>query len=89
MPRSLLERALWRWEMTMLQLGWKRGANCINSDTGEHISNEKNELQYIPFPVCNETGKPLELAYGIEDGNCPLLSFLILLSAKHLGAEPC
>jgi hypothetical protein len=39
-----------------------------NSDTGEHISNEKNELEYIPFPVCNETGKPLELQYGVEDG---------------------
>ena len=39
-----------------------------NSDTGEHISNEKNELEYIPFPTCNETGKPLELQYGIEEG---------------------
>jgi hypothetical protein len=40
----------------------------MNSDTGEHISNEKNELEYIPFPVCNETGKPLELQYGFEEG---------------------
>jgi hypothetical protein len=31
---------------------------------------EKNQLQYIPFPICNETGKPLELKYGIEDGMC-------------------
>ena len=38
------------------------------SDTGEHMQNEKNELEYIPFPVCNETGKPLELKYGVEDG---------------------
>jgi hypothetical protein len=30
--------------------------------------NENNELEYIPFPTCNETGKPLELKYGIEDG---------------------
>ena len=40
-----------------------------NSDTGEHIENDKHELQYIPFPVCNETGKPLELQYGVEAGN--------------------
>jgi hypothetical protein len=44
------------------------------SDTGEHISNEKNELQYIPFPICNETGKSLELQYGIEDGIPPKFS---------------
>jgi len=42
-----------------------------NRETGEHISNEKNELQYIPFPICEETGKPLELAYGVEDGMSP------------------
>lgn len=41
---------------------------ALNSDTGEHITNEKNELEYIPFPTCEETGKPLELQYGIEDG---------------------
>jgi len=39
-----------------------------DSDTGEHIENDKHELQYIPFPICNETGKPLELQYGVEDG---------------------
>ena len=47
-----------------------------NSDTGEHISNEKNELEYVPFSICNETGKPLELNYGIEEGmlgNAPKL----------------
>lgn len=43
----------------------------LESATGEHISNEKNELQYIPFPICNETGKPLELAYGVEEGIWP------------------
>ena len=44
--------------------------SCLNRsiDTGEHIENDKHELQYIPFPVCNETGKPLMLQYGIEDG---------------------
>jgi hypothetical protein len=53
-------------------MGYGEEESCANamrdSDTGEHISNEKNELQYIPFPICNETGKPLELQYGIEDG---------------------
>jgi hypothetical protein len=44
------------------------------SDTGEHIENEKHELEYVPFPTCNETGKPLELKYGIEDGMLPLAS---------------
>jgi hypothetical protein len=30
-------------------------------------------LQYIPFPICNETGLPLELKYGIEDElNCTI-----------------
>jgi hypothetical protein len=37
-------------------------------DTGEHISDDKGVLQYIPFPVCEETGKPLELHYGVEKG---------------------
>lgn len=55
------------------------GANitisCLNRsiDTGEHISNEKNELQYSPFPVCNETGLPLHLRYGVEEElNCTI-----------------
>ena len=26
------------------------------------------ELQYIPFPTCNETGRPLELLFGSEKG---------------------
>jgi len=53
--------------------------SCLNRsiDTGEHIENDKHELEYIPFPICNETGKPLELQYGVEDElNCtiPLIS---------------
>jgi hypothetical protein len=60
-----------------------------NSDTGEHISNEKNELEYIPFPVCNETGKPLELQYGVEDGmrsslHQPSLEYICMKSAAEL-----
>lgn len=55
----------------------------MHSDTGEHISNEKNELQYVPFSVCNETGKPLELQYGVEQG-----MFLILaLSCRKSFAD--
>ncbi|KAL1641306.1 hypothetical protein SLS58_006208 [Diplodia intermedia] len=42
--------------------------SCLNRtiDTGEHITDASGQLQYIPFPVCNETGKPLELYFGIE-----------------------
>lgn len=30
-------------------------------------------MQYIPFPVCNETGRPLELFFGVEkDVNCTI-----------------
>lgn len=43
----------------------------LYSDTGEHIENDKHELQYTPFPICNETGKPLELQYGVEAGIFP------------------
>ncbi|EPE31277.1 hypothetical protein GLAREA_12580 [Glarea lozoyensis ATCC 20868] len=55
--------------------GAKIEVSCLNRsiDTGEHISNERNELEYVPFPVCNETGKPLELMYGIEEElNCTI-----------------
>lgn len=42
-------------------------------DTGEHIQDEKGNLEYIPFPICNETKKPLELQYGIEaEVNCTI-----------------
>ncbi|RKF54032.1 hypothetical protein GcC1_215023 [Golovinomyces cichoracearum] len=49
--------------------------SCLNRsiETGEHISNEKNELQYAPFPICNETGQPLHLRYGVEEElNCTI-----------------
>jgi len=44
--------------------------SCLNRtiETGEHIVNDQGELQYIPFPKCNETGRPLELNFGIEKG---------------------
>lgn len=33
------------------------------------ITDSQGKLQYIPFPVCNETSRPLELPFGIEKGN--------------------
>ncbi|RAR06125.1 ribosomal protein s21 protein [Stemphylium lycopersici] len=53
--------------------------SCLNRtiDTGEHpqpqITDAAGHLQYIPFPVCNETGRPLELFFGHEkDVNCTI-----------------
>lgn len=48
---------------------------CMNrsTETGEHIQNAKNEIQWIPFPMCNETGKSLEFSYGVEgEMNCTI-----------------
>lgn len=44
--------------------------SCLNRtiETGEHVTNEKGELQYVPFPTCSETGRPLELYFGVEKG---------------------
>jgi hypothetical protein len=37
------------------------------------ITDASGQLQYIPFPTCNETGRPLELFFGVEkDINCTL-----------------
>ncbi|PQE33281.1 glucose-6-phosphate isomerase protein [Rutstroemia sp. NJR-2017a WRK4] len=48
-------------------------ADLTDCDTGEHIQLEDKTLKYIPFPVCNETGKPLELKYGVEEElNCTI-----------------
>jgi hypothetical protein len=35
------------------------------------ITDASGQLQYIPFPTCNETGRPLELFFGIEKGTLP------------------
>ncbi|KAK1072397.1 hypothetical protein LTR74_002710 [Friedmanniomyces endolithicus] len=58
--------------------GYKVGqaipVSCLNrtTDTGEHIT-ENGQLSYIPFPTCNETGRPLELVFGVEkDINCTI-----------------
>ncbi|KAF2151005.1 hypothetical protein K461DRAFT_227764 [Myriangium duriaei CBS 260.36] len=55
------------------KLGDAIPVSCLNRTAeGEHI--EKNgQLQYIPFPTCNETGRPLELYFGVEkDINCTI-----------------
>ncbi len=42
-------------------------------ETGEHIELPNHEIQWIPFPVCDETKKPLEFHYGIEgELNCTI-----------------
>ncbi|KAF2877419.1 hypothetical protein BDV95DRAFT_559214 [Massariosphaeria phaeospora] len=50
--------------------------SCLNRtiDTGEHVTDVRTgQLQYIPFPVCNETGRPLELFFGVEkEINCTI-----------------
>lgn len=54
--------------------GWALGeqvaVECLNRtiETGEHITDEAGELQYIPFWKCNETGRGLELGFGSEQG---------------------
>ncbi|CAI4214925.1 unnamed protein product [Parascedosporium putredinis] len=48
---------------------------CMNrsSETGEHVENEKQEIQWSSFPICEETGKPLEFQYGVEgEQNCTI-----------------
>ncbi|KAF2731681.1 hypothetical protein EJ04DRAFT_498347 [Polyplosphaeria fusca] len=59
--------------------GYKAGegisVTCLNRniETGEHITDASGQLQYIPFPTCNETGRPLELSFGVEkDMNCTI-----------------
>lgn len=59
--------------------GYKVGdlipVSCLNrtTDTGEHVTAPDGQLSYIPFPTCNETGRPLELTFGIEkDINCTI-----------------
>ena len=58
--------------------------SCLNRtvETGEHITNDKGELQYVPFPTCNETGRPLELYFGIEKGVCSVAAALIRQTSK-------
>ncbi|KAI5196761.1 hypothetical protein E4T38_08341 [Aureobasidium subglaciale] len=40
---------------------------------GDAIPVTCRQLQYVPFPVCNETGRPLEIYFGVEkDINCTI-----------------
>ncbi|KAL2426888.1 hypothetical protein ABEF95_002654 [Exophiala dermatitidis] len=40
--------------------------SCLNRtiETGEHITDAHGNLQYIPFPTCNETNQPLSFLYN-------------------------
>ncbi|KAK7187891.1 hypothetical protein DPSP01_003215 [Paraphaeosphaeria sporulosa] len=56
-------------------LGEPIPVSCLNRtvETGEHITDASGQLQYVPFPTCNETGRPLELFFGVEQSlNCTL-----------------
>ena len=50
--------------------GYSKGdlmpVTCLNRtlETGEHITDSHGNLQYIPFPVCNETNQPLAFPYA-------------------------
>ncbi|KAJ1332998.1 hypothetical protein MN608_02988 [Microdochium nivale] len=51
------------------------GVECMNRsiETGEHISDEHEQIQWISFPECEETGKPLHFQYGVEtELNCTI-----------------
>ncbi|KAK4893603.1 hypothetical protein LTR10_002846 [Elasticomyces elasticus] len=63
----------------LVQTAYKVGepipVSCLNRSTesGEHIQDASGQLSYIPFPTCNETGRPLELLFGVEkDINCTI-----------------
>ncbi|KAH6984753.1 hypothetical protein BGZ61DRAFT_354182 [Ilyonectria robusta] len=44
-----------------------------SSETGEHLENAQHQINWVPFPVCNETNRPLEFGYGIEgEVNCTI-----------------
>ncbi|KAI1978544.1 hypothetical protein LOZ55_002671 [Ophidiomyces ophidiicola] len=49
--------------------GEKVPISCLNRtiDAGEHISDSSGNLQYIPFPICNETHDPLSFHYGVSE----------------------
>ncbi|KZM20579.1 uncharacterized protein EKO05_0010950 [Ascochyta rabiei] len=57
------------------RLGELIPVSCLNRtiETGEHITDASGQLQYIPFPTCNETGRALELFFGVErEMNCTI-----------------
>lgn len=62
-------------EKTAYTAGQAIPVSCLNRtvDTGEHITDAQGQLQYIPFPTCNETGRSLELFFGDEkEINCTI-----------------
>ncbi|QIX00188.1 hypothetical protein AMS68_005705 [Peltaster fructicola] len=57
------------------RVGDKIPVSCLNRtvDTGEHITDSEGRLSYVPFWTCNETGRPLELLFGVEkEFNCTI-----------------
>jgi len=56
--------------LTQYSLGQAILVSCLNRtiDTGEHTTDAQGRLEYVPFPTCNETGRPLELYFGVEKG---------------------
>ncbi|KAG8630662.1 hypothetical protein KVT40_002281 [Elsinoe batatas] len=56
------------------KLGDPIPVTCLNRTAeGEHITDPSGALQYIPFHICNETSRPLELYFGVEqDLNCTI-----------------
>lgn len=58
---------------TLRPLGLTGRPLTARSETGEHMEDADHELQWIPFPTCNETGRGLEFRYGVEgDINCTI-----------------
>ncbi|KXT07557.1 hypothetical protein AC578_10190 [Pseudocercospora eumusae] len=56
-------------------VGERIPVTCLNRtiETGEHITDASGQLSYIPAFTCNETGRPLELVFGVEkDINCTI-----------------
>lgn len=57
------------------RLGDPVPVSCVNRtiDTGEHVTDSEGRIQYVPFPSCSETGKPLQLYFGREgEVNCTI-----------------
>ena len=43
------------------------------SETGEHTQDANDNIEWVPFPTCNETNHPLEFHYGREgELNCTI-----------------
>ncbi|EGP87317.1 uncharacterized protein MYCGRDRAFT_72545 [Zymoseptoria tritici IPO323] len=62
-------------ELPGYKVGQPIPVSCLNRtvDTGEHITDESGQLSYVPAFRCNETGRPLELVFGVEkDINCTI-----------------